>query len=203
MGYRCSAQENIFSRQKLVFVSCLLILGILPSIPAYADIFVKRQSDGTLSFSNCPAGSKWDVYYREKSRKTVTAHKKTHFERLISDIATHQGMDPHVIKSIVQVESGYNPRALSVKGAVGLMQLMPETASAMGINDPWDPAQNITAGTRYFSRLLSRYHGDLMKALAAYNAGPTAVDAYGGIPPYQETKEYVKSVIAIINGGRR
>lgn len=84
---------------------------------------------------------------------------------------------------------------------MGLMQLMPETAALMGIQDPWDPQENITAGTRYFSYLMKRYGGDIAKALAAYNAGPGAVDSYNGIPPYQETHEYVKNVLAIFNGG--
>ncbi len=188
-----------FSRRNSIVFICSVILFLVMTAPVYADIYVKRQSDGTRSFSNCPQGGQWDVYYREKPRR----QQKAHYEQLISDIASHQGMDPEVIKSIVQVESGYNPRALSSKGAMGLMQLMPETASAMGISNPWDPVQNITAGTKYFSRLLRRYQGDMMKALAAYNAGPTIVDTYGGIPPYQETKEYVKSVLAIINGGRK
>lgn len=200
MGYILHGQLISLSGQKLVFCICLAVFFFC--LPAHADIFVKRNSDGTLVFSNCPTGETWDVYYREKPRHVQAARKRAHFEKLISDIAMHQGLDPHVIKSIVQVESGYNPSALSSKGAIGLMQLMPETASAMGVSNPWDPTQNITAGIKYFSALLSRYKGDLMKALAAYNAGPTAVDVYGGIPPYQETEEYVRSVLALINGGR-
>ncbi|MBN2297374.1 MAG: lytic transglycosylase domain-containing protein [Deltaproteobacteria bacterium] len=164
---------------------------------------MKRQPNGTLSFSDCPIGGNWDIYYQEKKRAGVPVLKKDSLERIITDIALEQGMDPKIIKSIVQVESAYNTRAMSSKGAIGLMQLMPQTASAMGVGNPWDPVENIKGGTRYFSRLLSRYHGDLTKALAAYNAGPTVVDTYEGIPPYQETKEYVKSVLAIINGGRK
>jgi len=202
MKIRHGMTKGDFSGRNSILFICSVILFIAVASPVYADIYVKRQGDGTWSFSNCPQGGQWDVYYREKPRHQKTAHKKAHYEQLISDIATLEGMDPEVIKSIVQVESGYNPRALSSKGAMGLMQLMPETASDMGVSNPWDPVQNITAGTQYFSRLLRRYQGDMMKALAAYNAGPTIVDTYGGIPPYQETKEYVKSVLAIINGGR-
>jgi soluble lytic murein transglycosylase-like protein len=203
MKYRDGMPKGDFSGRNVILFICSVIFFIAVASPLYADIYVKRHSDGTLSFSNCPQGGQWDVYYREKPRHRQTAPQKAHYKKLISDIATSHGMDPKVIKGIVQVESGYNPQALSSKGAMGLMQLMPETASAMGISNPWDPVQNITAGTKYFSRLLRRYQGDMMKALAAYNAGPTVVDTYGGIPPYQETKEYVKSVLAIINGGRK
>ncbi len=195
--------KGYLSGRSSILIICSVILFLVVTSPVSADIYMKRLSDGTRVFSNCPQGEQWDVYYREKPRRRHTVHRKAHYEQLISDIAASHGMDPEVIKSIVQVESGYNPRALSSKGAMGLMQLMPDTASAMGVSNPWDPAENITAGTRYFSRLLRKYQGDMMKALAAYNAGPTVVDTYGGIPPYQETKEYVKSVLAIINGGRK
>jgi soluble lytic murein transglycosylase-like protein len=110
-------------------------------------------------------------------------------------------MNPSVIKSIIAVESGFDPMARSSKGAMGLMQLMPETAQELGVSDPWDPTENITGGTKYISWLLRKYNGDLTKALAAYNAGPNAVDTYGGIPPYQETTDYVRNVLARIYGG--
>lgn len=201
MQFVLRAHDGV-SRRTSILVLCFLAVLALTASSAWADIFVKRQPDGTLSFSNCPRGEDWDIYYRERAHRRGPVAVKGHYEQLITDIAIGQGLDPEVIKSIIQVESGYNPRALSCKGAMGLMQLMPETAVDMGAENPWDPVQNITAGTRYFSRLLSRYQGDLQKALAAYNAGPTIVDTYGGIPPYQETQEYVKSVLAIINGGR-
>lgn len=203
MEFTCCSYENVLSKRCILSFLCFLIIMVSFTSPACADIFVKHQPDGTLSFSNCPIGEQWNVYYRERTRQPEVRFKKSHFEGLITDIALQQGIDPDLIKSIVQVESGYNPQALSSKGAIGLMQLMPNTAFEMGIDDPWDPAQNIRAGTKYFSCLLKKYQGDLMKALAAYNAGPRIVDTYGGIPPYQETREYVKSVLAIINGGRR
>ena len=198
----CKGHGRI-SGQKIVMFLCFLLLPIFLVSSAQADIFMRRQPDGTMSFSDCPVGGNWDIYYQEKKQRKGPVLKKGRLDRIITDIAVSQGMDPKIIRGIVQVESGYNTRALSSKGAMGLMQLMPKTASAMGVSNPWDPVENITAGTKYFSRLFSRYHGDLTKALAAYNAGPTVVDAYKGIPPYQETKEYVKSVLAIINGGRK
>jgi soluble lytic murein transglycosylase-like protein len=100
-----------------------------------------------------------------------------------------------LIYSVMQQESGMNPRALSAAGAIGLMQLMPETARALGV-DPWDPVQNIDGGTRYLAQLLKQFDGDVRLALAAYNAGPEAVRRYGGIPPYPETQSYVESILA-------
>ena len=198
-----SQKGRIFLQHRLKESILIIILITITALPVFADIFVQRMPDGTLCFSNCPITGQWEVYYRERPSPLHPDISKKHYENLISDIAVSQGMNPDVIKSIVQVESGYDPRALSHKGAMGLMQLMPQTASDMGVSDPWDPAENITAGTRYFSRLMKRYQGDMKKALAAYNAGPTVVDLYGGIPPYQETKEYVNSVLAILNGGRK
>ena len=110
-------------------------------------------------------------------------------------------MSPTIIKSVIEVESGYDPMARSSKGAMGLMQLMPETAQVLGVTDPWNPTENITAGTKYLSWLLRKYNGNLMLALAAYNAGPNAVDSYRGIPPYQETTDYVRNVLVRIHGG--
>ncbi|MCD6569204.1 MAG: lytic transglycosylase domain-containing protein [Deltaproteobacteria bacterium] len=119
-------------------------------------------------------------------------------DRVILDIAPAYNIDPSLIKSIIEVESEFSPNAISQKGAIGLMQIMPETAFEMGIDDPWNPAQNITAGTKYLSILLKRYNGNLPLALAAYNAGPTMVQTYNGIPPFQETIEYVKKVLKSI-----
>ncbi len=171
--------------------------------PALADIYVKRLPDGTMCYSNFPTGSDWDLYIKERTYEPRAHCRRSDFDGLIRRIALSEGVDPQLIRGIVQVESQYNPRARSSKGAMGLMQLMPETATLMGIRDPWDPQENITAGTRYFSSLMKRYRGDIAKALAAYNAGPGAVDSYNGIPPYQETREYVKNVLAILNGGRK
>ncbi|MFY9397285.1 MAG: lytic transglycosylase domain-containing protein [Desulfomonilia bacterium] len=169
--------------------------------PAMADIYVKRLPDGTLCYTNRPVGNQWDKYLEEKPSGPPGACRRDEYDAMIRQIALSEGMDPELILGIVQVESQFNPRAKSPKGAMGLMQLMPQTASLMGVVDPWDPHENLTAGVRYFSSLLKRYDGDVSKALAAYNAGPSAVDVYNGIPPYQETRQYVKNVLAIFNGG--
>ncbi|MEM9292072.1 MAG: lytic transglycosylase domain-containing protein [Acidobacteriota bacterium] len=118
-------------------------------------------------------------------------------DRLIRHYAQQHRLEERLVRAIVQVESGYNPRARSVKGAQGLMQLMPATARSLAVEDPYDPAQNLMGGTAYLRSLLDRY-GNLRFALAAYNAGPTAVDRYGGIPPYRETQRYVTKVLGLV-----
>jgi len=104
-------------------------------------------------------------------------------------------LDPDFVSSVVSAESGFNPQARSRKGAQGLMQLMPDTASQLGVNDPYDPAKNADGGTRYLRGLLERYNFDVPKALAAYNAGPTRVQQHNGVPPYRETRRYVARII--------
>ncbi|MDI3256492.1 MAG: lytic transglycosylase domain-containing protein [Kyrpidia sp.] len=115
------------------------------------------------------------------------------WESLIDRTAARHGLNPALLRAVMMAESGGNPMARSPAGALGLMQLMPGTARALGV-DPLDPAQNLDGGARYLQSLLSRYHGNLAAALAAYNAGPAAVDTYGGIPPYRETQAYVRRV---------
>jgi hypothetical protein len=109
------------------------------------------------------------------------------------------GLDPDFIHSVIRAESGYNAKAVSPKGAQGLMQLMPATAAKLGVRDSLDPANNIDGGSRYLRELLLRYNGDAIKALAAYNAGPESVEKYQGVPPYRETRIYVARVITDFN----
>jgi hypothetical protein len=117
------------------------------------------------------------------------------FETHINSAASEFGVDPNLIKSVIQQESAFNPKATSSCGAQGLMQLMPTTASELGCGDAYDAGQNIRAGTQYLKQLLDRFHGDTSLALAAYNAGANAVDKYGGIPPFAETQNYVKNIL--------
>jgi soluble lytic murein transglycosylase-like protein len=112
-----------------------------------------------------------------------------------------QSLDPKLVQAMIQVESGYNHRARSDKGAMGLMQLMPATASLYRVDDPYDPEENVRGGTRYLRHLVDRFPGRLDLAVAAYNAGPSAVERYGGIPPYRETLDYVRRVLALYQGG--
>jgi soluble lytic murein transglycosylase-like protein len=119
---------------------------------------------------------------------------------LAAAAARRHGLDPDLVVAVVSVESGFRPQAVSPKGAQGLMQLMPRTASSLGVADAFDPAQNLDGGTRHLGQLLTLYGGDLARALAAYNAGEGAVDRHGGVPPYRETRAYVKKVLEQYRG---
>lgn len=120
-------------------------------------------------------------------------------QSIIEASARKYGVEPKLISAIIQQESGFHSQAVSKSGAMGLMQLMPRTAMSLGVSDPMDAVQNIEGGTKYISQLLDKYNGNTMLALAAYNAGPGNVDKYNGIPPFQETQNYVRNVLKNFN----
>jgi len=122
------------------------------------------------------------------------------FDDLIGAAASEHGLDPKFLKSVMLFESGFNPKAVSRKGARGLMQLMPQTAKQHGVRNIHDPQQNVQAGAKHLAYLLDLYGGDLVKTLAAYNAGEAAVERYGGVPPYEETQDYVRNILAAYQG---
>ena len=125
--------------------------------------------------------------------------KSSQIQELVSAASGRHRVDPDLITSVIHAESSFNPRAVSPKGAEGLMQLMPQTASRLGVQNAFEPNANVDAGTRYLRELLIRYNGDVAKALAAYNAGPQRVEQYRGVPPYRETHAYVARVIREFN----
>lgn len=132
-------------------------------------------------------------------QETQNTHSPAQIDSLIEKYAHKNNLDKDFVKAVIKQESAFNPNAKSHCGAMGLMQLMPQTAMSLGVENAYDVEQNIMGGTKYLSDLLNQYNGDKKLALAAYNAGPGAVKRYGGIPPYSETQNYVKNVIANYN----
>ncbi len=165
------------------------VFCMLAATAAGAEVKLTRLADGSLLMSN-------DGSRRSAASLAATAD----IERLIDNHARRQQLDPRLVHAVVRVESGYDPVALSRKGAMGLMQLMPDTARALGVDDPYDPDQNLRGGTAYLRQLLDRFRGNLELALAGYNAGPEAVDRYRGLPPYPETRGYVGRVLGLFRG---
>ncbi len=130
------------------------------------------------------------------TRPPAPGAQSASFDQMIRSAARQEGVDEQLVKAVVEAESGFNPQAVSHAGAKGLMQLMDGTARSLGVRDPFDPASNVTGGTKFLRSLLDRF-GSVPLALAAYNAGPGAVEKYGGVPPYQETRKYVERVLSL------
>ena len=175
-------------------IKLLVTVGFLfvAASGARADIYATRSSEGVVSFTDTPVVPEYHVVLRDpvpQDRKVVP------WREIARSEAARKNLDPLLVKAVIQVESGENPEALSSKGAMGLMQLMPGTARALGVSDPFKPRDNVVGGVKYLSQMVERFRGRLDLALAAYNAGPTAVDRFHGIPPYTETRNYVTKVM--------
>lgn len=183
-----------------------LALALLLTPARAADkMYASRDANGTIVISDHPIDEPTVIYAVPGAPRYVTTtpvdtdeesiSARERYEPLVVEHANKHGLRPELVRAVIQVESAYNPRALSPKGAMGLMQLMPETARLLGVQRPYDPAQNIAGGTRYLRLLLDKYDGDETLALAAYNAGSGAVDRHGRkLPPYRETEDYVRKV---------
>jgi soluble lytic murein transglycosylase-like protein len=173
-------------------VPAVALACLLPPLAA-AEVVAKRKEDGTLLLVTAASPSPVKRSVRRLAPPpTLSAW--------IDQYAIEHDLDPSLVQALIQVESGYDASALSRKGAMGLMQLMPDTARELGVADPWDAVQNLRGGTRYLRQLLDRFAGDLELALAGYNAGPNAVERHRGIPPYRETSDYVQRVLQLYRG---
>lgn len=176
----------------VVSIALLCCLGV-GSVPAAAGgLRIVSRPDGTTFIYNESAGQR----ARRLADHFVDIPDKGEIASLIRTHAAQQSLDERLVRAVIQVESGYNPRALSSKGAIGLMQLMPGTARDLDV-DPWDVAENIKGGTVYLRQMLDLFGGAEDLALAAYNAGPGAVQKYGGIPPYPDTEDYVERILRL------
>ena len=166
-----------------------------------ADVKLIRKADGGAVIFNS-IGSGWRIGGKSPSDAFLLARRDaaTAFDDTIRRHAERERVDPRLVKSVMLVESNFNPKALSPKGARGLMQLMPGTARRYGVQNSWDPHENIRGGTAYLSDLLGMFDGDIVRTLAAYNAGEGAVQRYRGVPPYAETREYVRRAMLVYGG---
>ncbi len=155
-------------------VVAALLLMMNPS-SATADIYRYIDENGVMHFTNAPTSNQFDP--------------------IIADASKKYGLEAPLIKAVIKAESDFDPNAISHKGARGLMQIMPMNYRLLNVENPFDPHQSIDAGARYLRDMMDRYNGKLNLSLAAYNAGPGAVDRHGGVPPYQETEEYIERVM--------
>ncbi|OIR16361.1 membrane-bound lytic murein transglycosylase C precursor [mine drainage metagenome] len=190
-------------------LSVLFWFGIGCSLPVKADIYEYTSNDGMVYLSNVQKNSQYKVLISvppepptekeppaQPDKPPFNHADKSSYNQLIKGIARKYGVDSALLHAVITVESKYNPRAVSNKGAVGLMQLMPKIARQYGIDNLYDPAQNVQGGAQYLRDLLNKFNGDVSLALAAYNAGEIAVARNGNrIPPYRETRDYVPRVL--------
>jgi soluble lytic murein transglycosylase-like protein len=210
MDYRAMNRMTSHTFRRLC--SLLLSLSILTPLDSVSTTLYKsRATDGTVLFADAPVQngrvirrSYNNSYGREMSTSSCLelSHRQleergNNFQALFFSVAQQQQVNPWLIRAIARVESCFDPRAVSVAGAQGLMQLMPATGRELGVRDAFDAAQNLSGGAAYIAQMLERFNNDQQLALAAYNAGPGAVERFGGIPPYRETRRYVDSVLKL------
>ncbi len=185
----------------LVIFFCLFFLASLSS----AGIYRYVDENGVIHFTNCPRDPKFKLYIRESkedvgddnnSSSVASIRDSKEYDSLISEFSRKYQVDFALIKAIIRAESGFNPLAISRKGAKGLMQLMPETAQRVNVSNVFNPRENIEGGVRHIKYLLSLFNNDLRLSLAAYNAGENIVGELRSIPPYRETVDYVKRVLS-------
>jgi soluble lytic murein transglycosylase-like protein len=184
-------------RLALGLALCLLVSGLAWGGDA---IYYRRNEDGTLVITNVPDRRDLKVLRPESRRTHPQSGAK--FRDLIYRTAEEHGIHPELVYAVAAVESSFDPLARSIKGAQGLMQLMPETAARFGVDDAYNPAQNVRGGVRFLRYLLDMFNGDVRLALAAYNAGENVVLALGRVPPYPETRNYVAKIMKRFGPGR-
>ena len=182
-------------------MSAVFVLGMCAGA-ARADIYMYRDSRGVLHFSNAPSEPQYQYYmpdwssWKRSRSGAIGGARRRAYDNIIRDAARRHQVDTALVKAVIRAESDFVPRAVSPKGALGLMQLMPATARLRNVWRVMEPRDNVEGGVSHLRYLLDRYGGNLRLALAAYNAGEKAVDAHGGVPPYPETWEYLTRVLS-------
>ena len=173
---------------------------------AFADIYRFKDEKGGWHFTNVKSDRRYKVYIRESPSARSGTQYIRDYEYIITQASKRFKVEPSLIKAVIKAESDFDHRAVSNKGAQGLMQLMPRTADDMEVGDPLNPEENIFGGTRYLSLMLERFKDDKRLALAAYNAGPERVEEYKGVPPFSETTSFIEKVLFYYqqyNSGKR
>ena len=168
-----------------------LALGFSPFVSA--DVYRYQDKNGVWHFTNIQKDTRYKLFFRTNNKKPSQYIKE--YEGIIAQATRRFNVDPLLVKALIKAESNFDQTAVSHKGAQGLMQLMPETANDMEVANPFSPEENIFGGTQYLSLLLKRFKQDRTLAIAAYNAGPEAVETYGGVPPFPETQSFVAKVL--------
>ncbi|MFA5902444.1 MAG: lytic transglycosylase domain-containing protein [Desulfobacula sp.] len=164
---------------------------------AAADIYMYVDKKGVVNFTNVPTSAKYQLFVKELPARMRRNFSTTEYDHIIRKATETYDVDFSLIKAVIEAESGFDPEAVSKKGAKGLMQIMPGNFQYLSVQDPFNPSQNIMGGVKYLQELLRRYENKLPLVLAAYNAGPEAVDQFRQIPPYEETQNYVKKVMKL------
>ena len=191
-------------------ISVALVFLLFIASTASSDVYKYIDENGVICYTDDPFGKKTQKVLVYKDRKAPAANSKTKkspgmktdYSHYIQKAAQKYEIEPELIHAVIRTESNGNHRAVSRKGAMGLMQLMPSTANDMNVGNPFNPEENIDGGTKYLRYLLEKFNGNLTLAVAAYNSGPTTVERYGNIPPIAETRHYVDKVFALYNGKR-
>lgn len=192
-------------KYRLIACGAVLFSALVSSSSSFADIYKYEDAEGVMHFTDAPTDRKFKVFMRDiqKDKRLRTnfgfgklSRSPAEFDSIITSCASEFGVDKSLVKAVIHAESGYNPNAVSSKGAAGLMQLMPGTAQDLKVADSFNPTDNIRGGVRYLRFLLDTFKGNVTLALAAYNAGLARVAKYGGVPPYDETRNYVSKVLS-------
>jgi soluble lytic murein transglycosylase len=195
-------------RYRILQILLCIFTGLAGYGRAMGDVYVFQDRHGVLNFTNVPNHSGYRRVIREGQGRIFESHPGgVDYDELIRSASRRHGLDADLIRAIIKAESDFNSLARSHKGAIGLMQLMPDTARLHNVMDVFDPSDNIEGGVRHLKLLLGRYQGDLELSLAAYNAGIQAVEKHRGIPPFIETRNYVRRVLRFYDhyrgGGRQ
>lgn len=178
-------------------ISFWLLVGFFLPSSGFPDVYVYKDNQGVLTFTNVPTHSGYRRVIKEVGGQLSAGIGTSNgYEDVIRSASDRYSIDADLIRAVIKVESDFKSGARSNKGAMGLMQLMPDTARLHNVTDVFDPIDNIEGGVRHLKLLLARYQGDVELSLAAYNAGIKAVEKHGGIPPFTETREYVKRVLS-------